>query len=88
MVPPLLMAAFMNPDMKTLTINSNYLRGSAANTYRELISIMPDKLVELKLQNSIATADLAEVWTDNLSSVESIKDVGLQILDLQGIPLG
>jgi hypothetical protein len=49
MVPPLLMAAFMNPDMKTLTINSNYLRGSAANTYRELISIMPDKLVELKL---------------------------------------
>lgn len=34
MAPPLLMAAFMNPDLKILTFHSNYLRGSAGNTYR------------------------------------------------------
>jgi hypothetical protein len=36
MVPPILMAAFMNPDIKTISFIGNYLRGSAANTYREL----------------------------------------------------
>ena len=68
MVPPILMAAFMNPDFKVLTINSNMLRGSAANTYRILSTIQPEKIVELNLQYSVPTADLAEIWTDDLTN--------------------
>lgn len=67
MMPPILMAAFMNPDVKILTFNSNYLRGCAGNTYRELSWLMPDKIEQLYLTMSVATADLAEAWTDELT---------------------
>ena len=36
MVPIILMAAYMNPDIDTISINNNYLRSSAANTYARL----------------------------------------------------
>ena len=66
-MPPILIACFMNPDIKILTFNSNYLRGCAGNTYRELMWLMPDKIQELDLTMSVATSDMAEAWVDELT---------------------
>ena len=83
MVPPLLLAAFMNPDLKIISFSSNYLRGSSANTYAELSNLMPEKICELNLNYSVPTMDLAEVWLSDIQNQQN-----LQILDLQGCPLG
>ena len=44
MVPLILMAAYMNPDIHTISINNNYLRSTAANTYAKLALVFPYKI--------------------------------------------
>lgn len=49
----MLMAVYMNPDAKMITIINNYLRGTTARAYYELSQIYKDKIVELNLTNSM-----------------------------------
>ena len=77
MVPPILFACYMNPDVTAISFHNNFLRGSAAATYYELSKVYPEKLREFSLQNSIHVNDHAEMWTLDMELQLNLQQVNL-----------
>ena len=77
MVPPILFACYMNPDVCSISFHNNFLRGSAANTYYELSTAYPTRISEFSLQNSIHVNDHAENWTLDMELQQNLQIVNL-----------
>ena len=66
MLAAIMFAAFMNPDLKMISIISNFIRGTAARAFLELSNVYKDKVVELNLTASIIVGDHAEFFMEDM----------------------
>ena len=81
MLAVIIFAAFMNPDLNSLTIVSNFIKGTASRSYYEMNRVYPTKFIDLTLTNSIPLGDQAEAFLEDLT------ESGLQCLNLSNVPL-
>jgi len=53
MIAVIVIAAFMNPDIKKISIVGNFIGGTTGNTFLELAQANPFKIHELDLRGSV-----------------------------------
>ena len=81
MIALLIFAAYMNPDLKIITIKHNFIRATTARVYFELCKSYTSKIVELHLTSAIYVSDHCEMFLEDLT------EGAMHTLDLSNIPL-
>lgn len=81
MIAILVFAAYMNPDMKIITIKHNFIRATTARVYYELSKAYSSKIVELHLMSAIFLSEHCEMFLEDLT------EGAMNTLNLSNIPL-
>jgi hypothetical protein len=72
LMPVILMAVYMHPEISILSFNNNFLRQSSANTYAQLAMAYPTKITEINLMNAMQVGDHADSWTFRMEKMVSL----------------